>query len=148
MAKTERNIVSVFRRNAGEDLEISLVEVDGYRRLVAQWRLFKPLVGEPGPMEDGLCYSLSVMHLPKLATALVKMGAEARARVRRSLSIRLRWFAASIATIFVPELAIAAAYMAWLPDVRSMRPTPLLSPTPRVTARGILNLDGSDAGRG
>jgi hypothetical protein len=33
--------------------------------------------------------SLSVMHLPKLATALVKMGAEARARVRRSLSIRL-----------------------------------------------------------
>ena len=62
-------------------------------------------------------------------------------------SSRLRWFVASLATIFVPELAIAVAHMASLPDVLSMRPTPLLSPTPRATARGLLNLDGSDAGR-
>jgi hypothetical protein len=98
-------------------------------------------------MENGLCVSLSVRHQPKLATALVKAEAEARARVQRLLSSRLRWFAASIATIFVPELAIAAAYIAWLADVLSMRPKPLLSPTPRPTARGLLNLDGSDAGR-
>jgi hypothetical protein len=95
------------------------------------------------PEESSLCFSLSVRPLPKLATALVKAGAEARARVRRSLSSRLRWFAASTATIFVPELAIAAAYMAWLLDVLSMKPTPLLSPTPGATARGLLNLDGS-----
>ena len=99
-------------------------------------------------MENGLCFLLSVRPLPKLATALVKAEAEAEARacVRRLLSSRLRWFAASIATIFVPEFAIAAPYMAWLADVLSMRPT-LLSPTPRVTARGLLNLDRSDAGR-
>ena len=73
--------------------------------------MFKPLVGAPRPMENGLCFSLSVRHLPKLATALVKAKAEARACVRRLLSSRLRWFAASIATIFVPQLAIAAPYM-------------------------------------
>ena len=68
MAKPERNVVSVFHRNAREDLEISLVEVDGCRRLVERWRLFKPLVGEPRPMGNGLCFSLSVRHLPKPAT--------------------------------------------------------------------------------
>ena len=89
MAKPERNVVSVFHRNAREDLEISLVEVDGCRRLVERWRLFKPLVGEPRPMENGLCFSLSVRHLPKPATALVKAKAEARARVRQAACVGL-----------------------------------------------------------
>ena len=109
--ETSATLSACFRRNVRENIQISLVEVDSCRRLIERWRLFKPLVGEPRPMENGLCFSLSVRHLPKLATALVKAEAEARACVRRSLSSRLRWFAASIATIFVPELAFAAPYM-------------------------------------
>jgi hypothetical protein len=82
MAKTEsrRTVIATIRRNARENLEISLLEIEG-RALVEIRRLFVPMVGEPRPMErDGLALSTSTDRLPELARAFADAERVAVAR--------------------------------------------------------------------
>jgi hypothetical protein len=83
MAKTpdRRTVVSSWRVNDREELELSLLYTEGSGHLVELPKLHRPLNGgPPREMERGLMLSLAVRHLPAMVAAFSKAEQQARAR--------------------------------------------------------------------
>jgi hypothetical protein len=77
MPKIDRVVVASLRRNAREDIELSLLDLDGGPRFELR-RMFKPTAGEPRPMAHAEVLSVATWHLPALAKAFAEAEAKAR----------------------------------------------------------------------
>ena len=81
MAKApDRIVISTWRRNAREVLEVSLANIEGCGHVVKLRKPYQSLNGDPpAKLEQSLILSLAVRHLPALVAAFTQANARARA---------------------------------------------------------------------